>query len=451
MSSPSARFTRLLLIALCTLVLPAAVFAQDNVDVQPQVDNSRFEFAGQVNSDDVSVRSGPGEAYYATMKLNTGAKVTVVGIKFDWLKILPPDGSFCYVSKLYVERFGDGTVGRVTKPDIRIRAGSTLNPMKTTVLTTLDLDQQVHIIGEEDEYYKITPPQGAYLYVNKQFIDPIGAITSNAAAGNSSSDGTPQPAQQIADQTPASPQLAGGSATTQPEQQITDAGATTQPVAAGNATTQPADEAAALQNQFDALESDFNAATALPLEQQPDAALKTRYQAIRAEPGLSDELKSTVDFRLAVLNVRIEAQRRLASVKQMEADDAKKAMVLTAEQQELQQRLASEKMDVYAAVGQLQPSSLQSGTGTLYRLIDPASGHTVVYLRSGDPKTANFIGQFVGVRGELVTDSQLDLKVIPFTDIAVVDPAQVNGKVQAEFIPPSMMVHSAQASTDSPQ
>ena len=110
-------------------------------------------------------------------------------------------------------------------------------------------------------------------------------------------------------------------------------------------------------------------------------------------------------------------------------------------------RLNAEKVDTYAAVGQLQASSLQYGSQTLYRLVDPANGRTVVYLRTSDPKTADMIGQFVGVRGELVDDDQLNLKVIPFTDITPVDSSLVNTKIQAEFIPPSMIGHGVQAST----
>src|SRR5437870_10093343 len=75
---------------------PAVVFAADEA-AAPAVDNSKVSFAGVVNSNAVYVRSGPGENYYATLKLEKGAQVTVVGLKFDWLKIVPPDGSFSYV------------------------------------------------------------------------------------------------------------------------------------------------------------------------------------------------------------------------------------------------------------------------------------------------------------------------------------------------------------------
>ena len=63
-------------------------------------------------------RSGARDDAYPTMKLDKGAQVTVVGLKFAWLKILPPEGSFAYVPKVYIERRGNGSVGRATRETI---------------------------------------------------------------------------------------------------------------------------------------------------------------------------------------------------------------------------------------------------------------------------------------------------------------------------------------------
>jgi len=50
----------------------AAIFADE---AAPLIDNSKASFAGVINSNDVYVRSGPGENYYATLKLDKGAPV----------------------------------------------------------------------------------------------------------------------------------------------------------------------------------------------------------------------------------------------------------------------------------------------------------------------------------------------------------------------------------------
>jgi serine/threonine protein kinase len=112
------------------------------------------------------VHSGPSESFYPTTFLKEGAAVTVVGIRNDWLKILPPSGSFCYVPKAYVERAGDSRRGRVIRA-LSVRAGSSVTQMKTTMQTKLIEGTDVRIIGEQDEFYKIDPPEGVYLYVRR--------------------------------------------------------------------------------------------------------------------------------------------------------------------------------------------------------------------------------------------------------------------------------------------
>ena len=141
-------------------------------------------YYGILNDDNVYVRSGPSdERYYATQKLNKGAKVTVVETltvqKDEWLKIIPPDGSFSYVVKSRVEKRHDGTVGRVTTSNLNVRAGSTLNNYKTTVQSSLEEGDDVKILGEDTEYFKIAPPTGAYLYVKKTFVDPAPVVANS--------------------------------------------------------------------------------------------------------------------------------------------------------------------------------------------------------------------------------------------------------------------------------
>jgi uncharacterized protein YgiM (DUF1202 family) len=68
-------------------------FAQDAIST-PDVANSKYQIDGEINVPSVYVRSGPGEGYYPTGELTKGANITVVGIKFDWLKVVPLDGSY---------------------------------------------------------------------------------------------------------------------------------------------------------------------------------------------------------------------------------------------------------------------------------------------------------------------------------------------------------------------
>jgi len=421
--------------------LPMPVRADDATQVQPEVANSRFQFIGSINSPDVYIRSGPSDAYYPTLKLDQGTQVTVVGIKYDWLKIIPPAGSFCYVSKLYVEKRGDGTVGRVTRADINVRAGSDLSPLKTTVQTRLGLGDEVKILGEQDEYFKIAPPAGAFLYVNKQFVEPVKALAVNAVpVGSTDELGTAAaPDTNVPDAlADGAPMTSSTPATTQPI--LAAATSTTQPTVA-QAPPQPSPEELAETN-YGKVETDFTAASQKPLVDQPLSDLQARYQKLLTS-ALPDAEKETVRFRLAVINVRLNAQGKLNDLAKAEADAAVRDRALKAEHSELEDRLQSNSVTLYAAVGTLTTSSLQAGPQTLYRLTDPATGHTVIYVRGSDADALKCMGQFVGVRGETSTDDQLNVRVIDFTAMEQVDPNDINGKIIANLVPPSLMSHTA--------
>ena len=445
--SPSRSIFATLAASLALLIPAAAAFAQDAVQT-PQVENSKYQFEGVVNAGAVFVRSGPGEGYYATQKLDKGASVTVVGIKFDWLKIVPTEGSFSYIGSVFVDRSGDGSVGRVNRNDVNVRAGSLLNAMKTTVQTRLNAGDEVQIIGKEDEYLKIKCPQGSYLYVSKEFVDPVRAVSgdSNAPAPLLTETPTTQPAA-VASATPtptapaspvkpAAPSIEVASApTTQPAQ--ASAGATTQPVAA---VPQPSAE-----DLFGQYEAEFDTVSKQPLADQDISKLTTEYQSIAKADGLSDTLRTVVQFRIETLQARSDSQAKLLEARKLEAQAAQKELALQAEQQELNERLKTEDVEIYTAVGTLQPSSLQLGGTLLYRLTDPATGRTVIYLRTDDSKVAGLMGQFVGVKGDASTDPQLALKVVEPSAIEPVDPAKVNTTVAAEFIPPSLLARQASA------
>jgi uncharacterized protein YgiM (DUF1202 family) len=397
----------------------------EDPNAAPDVENSKYQFLGTVNSNAVYVRTGPSENYYAAVKLDKGAQVTVVGIKFDWLKILPPEGSFSYVAKAYVEKRGDGTIGRVTKPDLNVRAGSTLTAMKTQVQTKLNENDDVEIIGEQDEYFKIKPPAGAYLYVNKQFVDPGKALNATEVAVKPEED-----------RTAAGP-------TTHPTGDV--AIAATQPaVEVAMATTQAVDPAA--EAQYDKLEAQYLALPGKPLDEQPLTEMLAGYQALAKGEKIPDSMRRMADFRVGVLKSRLVAKEQLATVRKNQEENVRKQEALKAEQQELETRLAQSRVILYTAVGTLRASSLQAGGQTLYRLTDPANGRTIVYIRTNDPKLSGMLGQFIGVKGEVIADPQLSLNAINPTTFAVVDPNMVNSTVAAQIVPPSLIPRNVTAS-----
>ena len=65
------------------------------------------------------------------------------------------------MASVFVDRNGEEPTGKINRDNVNVRAGSLVNPAKTTVQTHLAKDDAVQIIGKEDEYLKIKPPQGA--------------------------------------------------------------------------------------------------------------------------------------------------------------------------------------------------------------------------------------------------------------------------------------------------
>jgi len=442
---------RTLLAAAALLIASnSQTFAQDAVP-QPDVVNSKYQIQGVINVDSVYVRSGPGEGYYPTQELAKNAPITVVGIKFDWLKIIPPDGSFSYVGSVFVDRVGDSAIGKINRNDVNIRAGSTVNAMKTTVQTRLNAGDEVEIIGKEEEYLKIKPPAGAYLYIKKDFVtiakpaiaDATPQVNINPVPAPQSASPAPQPV------SPESP-IVTAAPTTAPSQAMTASAApTTNPsVASAGASTQPSVAVApppTAEELFTKYESAFAEISKQPLDSQPLDEMIGDYQSISQSDQLSDDLKNVVKIRIATLEARKDNKVKLVEMQRLEKVAADRQLALQAEQQELAERLKQSQIQVYVAVGELQPSSLQVGSGTLYRLVDPSTGRTEIYLRTSDPKITGLMGQFIGVNGPTTTDPQLSLRVVDPTEAQTVDESKVNGSVMASIVPPSLLARQASA------
>jgi hypothetical protein len=428
------------LAALLIVAAPTSVRAED----EPDVPNSKFNFFGEVTGSAVIVRSGPGEQFYPTAKLDKGEKVKVVGIKFNWLKIEPPRGSFSYIGRMLVERHGDGKVGKVVSnnTNIYVRAGSALNPMKSTIQTKLNPGTDVTILGEEDEYFKIEPPTGAYLFVHQKDVKPIADAREGIAAQPAG------PEQPVAGGT--APQNNGvAPAPTEvdtatrgiAEATVRRNGAATQPGGLdANSTSQPAAPTPA-EAKFDQLEAQFAAASQKPVIDQPLPELISEYEKVTQEE-LPESLKRVADARLAGLKARQDAREQLVATRRSREDLQKRNQAILAERQELEERIKETQVDFFAAVGTLRTSSLQQGPRgtTLYRLTDPDTGRTLVYVRTANAaQTATLLNQFVGVRGDVRKDPLLRLNVIEPKETVAVDQSKLGNGVAATVMPPSLL------------
>ena len=404
--------------ALCATGVSAQVAPPS---AQPEVANSRFQFLGATNAASVQIRSGPGENYYATAKVDKGMPVTVVGVKFDWLKIVPPEGSYSVVAKAFVSREGAASTGKVTADTLNVRAGSNMVPMKVTVQCKLQKGAEVQIIGEQDEYYMIKPPAEAYLYIHQKFVDPVKQINEKpiaSAAGNNAP--TTRPIMATNTDTVPAP--------------------TTQPVTVDVKPIEPpVDHVALVMAAYEKFEVEAKAADAKPLAERPYPELIDICKKLMGSQYLPAQNKIQADVLLQCLVIKNRNREQwLATQKDMAA--AADKLVKTQQERAVAQDKVDAGITTFTALGLLQASAVQPGENqTLYRITDPATGRSLCYIRTNDPKFATFIDKFVGVKGELVTDAQLSLKTVNATDIQAVEQAKVNHGVTAQIVPPSMV------------
>lgn len=165
----------------CVLLL--ATLTCSAMAVDPNTDLSQgqvtFPYTAEITGTDIYMRSGPGMNHYRCGKLSVPEQVTVVAEQNGWSKILPPEGAFSWISKENVKFDPEhAETGVITADDARVWAGSEyVEPMHSTSLQVkLPKGAKVKLLGEEKgDYYKIAPPEGAYLWVNTQYTRFIGA------------------------------------------------------------------------------------------------------------------------------------------------------------------------------------------------------------------------------------------------------------------------------------
>jgi hypothetical protein len=148
-----------------------------------------FPYEATVQADKVSVRSGPGQRYYATGRLNVGDHVTVQ--RHDpggWYMIAPPPGSFSWIDAALVAKSGPDQ-GVVQAPPLGsgqqaraiVRIGSELSDDHGVYSRELSNGETVRILGQQELQtergpvlmYKIAPPSAEYRWVKGDYIVPV--------------------------------------------------------------------------------------------------------------------------------------------------------------------------------------------------------------------------------------------------------------------------------------
>jgi SH3-like domain-containing protein len=160
---------RLLVAAiLCCLVLLSSPASGEQI----------FPYTTIVTTDDVYVRSGPGQNYYPTDKLKRGQEIEVY--RHDpggWCAIRPVDGSFTWVSGRFLKPTED-KLAVVTENGVSARVGSRFSDVREVVQVRLQKGEVVEVLegppqgGRGSEgWFKIAPPSGEFRWVSGKYLD----------------------------------------------------------------------------------------------------------------------------------------------------------------------------------------------------------------------------------------------------------------------------------------
>ncbi len=175
-----SRKISVLVSVLCFAFFVTSCLAEIEVTVPDKDVNAtvtiKLPYYAKITGDDVYVRSGPGTNHYRCGKLQKSNIVKVLEHRLVWSRIIPPKGSFSWISKQYITISNQNTkIGVVTGDNVRVYAGSPyIEPIHSEAIQLhLNKGDQVVLMNEEfGDYYKIIPPKGATLWVSTQFTQP---------------------------------------------------------------------------------------------------------------------------------------------------------------------------------------------------------------------------------------------------------------------------------------
>jgi len=344
-----------------------------------------FPYMAEITGDNVLIRSGPGTNFYECGKSNKGDTVKVIGKQFSWARIVPPAGSFSWISMQYVSIDpANPGAGTVTGDRVRVYAGSDhVKPLYSTTLQgKLDKGDKVKLLGEQmDDYYKIAPPPFAYLWVSINFTNPIQPVEKAAPT-------VKPPAVEP---------------TTEPNE-------TSEKVVPEPVTTET------MLDKYKALREQVDAERAKPKDQQNYANIKEALIEI-AKNKTDDKAARYAEFVLK----QIEGfELALAVTKEVQLQNEQLQNIKERINKARATRLAEfEDLGRFAVVGRLQTFATY-GPGH-YRIINE-SGKTVCYALPSDQvsqtKLSKLIGRKVGLVGTIEPHSQTAGALVRFTEIA---------------------------------
>lgn len=402
-----------LIISLALLITPALAKQAKKAAEQPEPAKAEADanlppmpFMAEITGDDTLVRSGAGTNYYDCGKLHKGDMVKVVGSRYSWLQIVPPAGSFAWISKQYVQVEPPNSAGgTVIGEGVRVYAGSNdIQPIhSTSLLVKLNKGDTVSLLGEEkDSYYKIAPPDGAYLWVSAQNAKPIASLVAPPKQETPVYTPPPPPFPTITSpNTPPSAAVESNGQAAQKEQVVSEDSIKTK-------------EVLALKEKVDALK-------AKPVDQQDWTELKKSLMEIAADKQAPVAAHNAQALLKTI--ARCELAKEVASATKTQDEQSGQAQKkITDELAAKMAELDAKDQSKFAIIGVIKTSSIFAEAPGIkyYRIVDNED-KTICYARpEGDAVNmdmSQFIDKKVGLVGTIDPNTELGGALIEFTNV----------------------------------
>ncbi len=140
-----------------------------------------FPYQAKVIVDEVFVRSGAGDSWLPTQRLQRDAVVTVH--RHDpggWYKIEPPEGSFSWIPSRFVRKLGESD-GEVSENNVVAFVGSDFGDDTTVWQRRLVAGEKVRILAEQEiqtlsgkqSMYRIAPPRREFRWIQGNSLVPV--------------------------------------------------------------------------------------------------------------------------------------------------------------------------------------------------------------------------------------------------------------------------------------
>lgn len=341
---------------------------------------------GVVTGSDVYVRSGWDQNYYPVTKLSQGDEITVVGRRYSWLEILPPEGTFSVIDKAYVDRQGDDA--GVLNERSWVQAGSSLNPSKYAKQVQLDRGARVTILGETTDQtcYKIAPPLGATLYIHSDFVRLLG-------------EGETGPVEGVSDVEPVLPGDLGGG--------VPDITWTTRPVVE-TLSTRPAGprqrQVEALRDAITAIEAEIAAEGAKPVMEREYEPIIERLRPM-AEQDDDQYAKVYAESRIKVLHSHVDLRAKIQRIEALKRGAFEEAQRWQDYREQIRITQAAPP-DRIVVKGKIIHSNVYTGGPTStkrWRVVEHGRGtdRTLAYIELPEGSTIDptmYYDKYVGIR-----------------------------------------------------